>query len=909
MKNPFPNIIYIGLLTLVFLLLDNHEVVAQKTEDIPVTGDFRNKSITGFLDYLEDRYNLTLFYRKEWLDTITIDQQFDRLPLIQALNRTFRSLPFQFEFFQDSSVIFLPEKSLNNSKLSNDDESLMVIGDPLNTGRYKKAILTGKMVDGKNGEPLIGAAVFCPETNQGITTGASGNFEMELPTGDHILQFSYIGFEGTRQQIRLIEPGYAEFELFEKTHNISEVTITGDGAFGSVSQMSMVRIDSRLLKEIPALMGEKDVLKSLTMMAGVQTVSEIASGFNVRGGNTDQNMVLINGAPVFNTSHLFGFLSMLNPDLVEDVRLYKGGLPARFGERVSSVMEVDLKEGNDSILRFYGGIGLLNSRLAFDGPATSNKKLKIAVGGRSSYSDWFLSQVPDPEISQSVTDFYDLSAKATYVFNIRNKISLMGYYSNDKFSTSPHSLMQYGNLVSNLRLRTGFSEKLNSELNLSYSKYQFRLTDRANGVPFESYNLDNDLQYFSGKYHVSWQASEKHLLSFGADFIRYLNNQGTVSPITGVSVVEPKSLEQERLVEMAGFISDEIRLTPDISFSAGLRYSEFLNTGPGVLYLYNQKLPKSLETVTDSIRFGNGEIIKSYGGPEPRISFTAGNGQGVVFRLSYQRTRQYIHQISNNAVVSPAESWKASDYHLRPLVCDQIAMGITKDQLFKGVRFATEVYYKNLKNLIEYKNGAEILMNDHLETSLIPSDGHSYGLEITASKPEGRLTGMLNYTFSRTMRKTSSSLDEEKINRNRWYPSIYDKPHDLSLTATYNLSRRWRFSGNFVYISGRPVTLPELKYEYSGQTLIYYSDRNKYRMPPYHRVDFSLTLDENLKRKRMWKGSWTLSVYNVYGRKNPYSVYYRKTTPDRTNDFRSFALYRLAVIGIPVPTLTYNFTF
>lgn len=883
--------------------------LAQKPEDIPISGEFVNKPLGDFLVHLQKEYHLKVFYKKSWVDTIRINQRFDKIPLIQAMNRTFRNTNLVFEFFQGNGIMIVPGK-LNDRYQSGDyNDMLMVIGDPLNIGRYRTALITGKVVNGKNGEPLVGAVLFCPKIKKGVSADGSGNFEMELPTGEHNLQLSFIGFEQANQKIKLIEPGHVEFELFEKSHSIGEVTVTGQGSNGSLTQMSMVRVDSKLLKELPVLMGEKDVIKSITMMAGVQTVSELASGFNVRGGNTDQNLVLVNGSPVFNTSHLFGFFSMLNPDVVEDVRLYKGGMPAKFGERVSSVMEVDLKEGNDSIVRFYGGIGLLNSRLTFDGPLTKDKKLKILAGARSSYSDWILRQIPDTELAQSVTSFYDLSGKVTYNFNLHNKLSLMGYSSNDEFSTSSESVMKYGNILLNLLLRTGFSEALNGELNLSYSRYKFRLTDLANQKSFESFYLDNQLQYFSGKYHFSWHPHERHLSSFGADVIRYINDPGTVTPAAVVSVIQPQSLEQERLFEMAGYLADEIRLSEKVTVNAGIRYSHFLNQGPKTVFIYDENYAKSQQSIVDSLVFGKNEITKSYGGFEPRASINIDNERGLSFKLSYQRTQQFISQVSNNAVVSPAESWKASDYHLKPLISDQVAAGITHNNLLKGIKLTSEIYYKKLQNLIEYKNGAEIMMNSHLETDLIPSDGYSYGIEISASKSEGRLTGMLNYMFARTKRKTNALLDGEEINRGNWYPSIYDKPHDLSVTATYNITRRWRFSGNFVFISGRPVTLPEVKYQYAGQTLIYYSDRNKYRMPPYHRFDLALTFDENLKRKRMWKGSWTFSVYNVYGRHNPYSVYYRKTVPGKANDFRSYALYQLSVIGIPVPTLTYNFKF
>ena len=892
-----------------FIILFSLAANAQIIDTVKVNQDFNNQPLVDFIDYLQNQKQLKVFYKKEWISDLIINQRFDDLPLSQALTRVFRATGLAYEFFQDNSIILYPQKSDDRYRIENYEELLLVIGDPVNIGKYRTAKVTGRIVNGENGEPLPGAVMYVSRLEKGTSTNVNGVFEIELPTGEHNIQLTFMGFEQSARKIKLIENGEVEFELFEESHRIGEVTVTGRDYNVSRAQMSLVSIDSKIISELPVLMGETDIIKSLTMMAGVQTVSELASGFNVRGGNTDQNLVLVNGAPAFNTSHLFGFFSMLNPDVINNVMLYKGGLPAKFGERVSSVMEIDIKEGNDETMMIYGGLGIVNSRLTLDGPLSKDKKLKLITGGRTSYSDWILKKIPDAELSQSVTNFYDISGKATYDFNLHNKLSLMAYSSNDEFSTSAQSVLKYGNMLINLFSRNRFSEVLNGELNLSYSSYKSQLTDKANDKEYESYHLDNRLQYYSSKYHFNWHPHERHDAMFGINFIGYKNNPGKIVPASEETFIEPQEIEPEKAIELAGYISDEFRLSPEVTISAGLRYSRFSNLGPKTVYLYEEDLPKSPETIIDSLVTGKNKSVKSYGDLEPRLAINYKTDDGYDFKLSYQKTQQFINLISNNAVISPAESWKLSDYHLKPLTSNQVALGVSNNELLRGINLTTEIYYKQLQNLIEYKNGAEIIMNPHLETDLLPSDGYSYGAEVSVIKPTGRLTGMLNYMFSRTMRKTDGLQDEESINSGAWYPSVYDKPHDLSVSATYHISRRWRLSGNFVYISGRPVTLPEIKYEYAGQTLIYYSDRNKYRMPAYHRFDIAITIDENLKRKRSWKGSWTLSVYNVYGRQNPYSVYYRKTTPGSSNNYSHYSLYKLSVIGIPVPTLTYNFRF
>ncbi len=883
-------------------------LAAQDIQEISLTGNYQNKPLKDFLDDLQSKHNLKVFYKEVWVAPYTISNRFENAPLVQALNNIFFDHDLTYELFQNNGIVVFRRIADTRSKYD-DYSQRLVIGNPMNLGRYRKAKLQGRVLDGKTGEPLVGAVVFNTKLQKGVTSDAHGNFELDIPTGDHRLDISFIGFESSSIKIRLIENGSADFQLFEESHSIDEVTVLGKEADLPRAQMSMIKMSGKEIKELPALMGEVDILKGLAMLAGVQTVSELSSGFNVRGGNTDQNLILINGSPIFNSSHLFGFLSLINPDVVEDVRMFKGGMPIKYGERVASVTEVQFKGGNEDHLQASGGIGLINSRLTFDGPLTKNKKLTFIAGGRASYSDWILKKIPDLELNQSVAQFYDISGKITYKFDQHNRISLMAYSSNDEFSTSSQSLTEYGNLLGNFNLNTRWSEKLYGELDLAHSKYQYRLTDFANDKPAESYFLDNSLGYSSGSYHFKWHPGARNNAEFGFKVVYNLIRPGEITAANDLTLIDSQRLNHEKTLEWAAYIGDEFELTPGISMLAGIRYTAFRNMGTPIVYVYDPGKPIAPENVVDSLHFGKNKASASYGGIEPRFSMNFDLDMNTSLKVSYQRNYQYIFQLSNNAVISPAETWKAADYHLKPLIGDQIAVGMENNSWLKNIDFSAEIYYKNLQNLIEYKNGAQLIMNEHVETALIPGRGFSYGIELSAKKSSGRLTGYASYVYSRTKRKNESNFGDENFWQGAYYPSIYDKPHDFSLTGTYHISRRWRFSGNFVFISGRPTTLPELQYEFAGETLVHYSDRNKYRMPPYHRLDLSITFDENLRKKRMWKGSWTLSVYNLYGRNNPYSVYYKKSVPGQQNNYRRYSLYKLSVIGIPVPSLTYNFRF
>jgi hypothetical protein len=673
--------------------------------------------------------------------------------------------------------------------------------------------------------------------------------------------------------------------------------------------MSMIKVTSRIMRELPVMMGEADIIKSVIMMPGVQSVGEMSSGFNVRGGNTDQNLVLMDGAPVFNTSHMFGFFSMINPDAVKDVTLFKGGIPASYGERISSIMDVQLKEGNAENLKFYGGIGLINSRFTLEGPFVKKKKSTFLVGGRSTYSDWIMRQSKNAQFMNSVAHFYDINGTVNLELGKNNNLKLMGYVSNDVFNLNSNSLYTYGNIISSANWKMNISKRLLSSLNLSYSKYDFKLDQKDPNVLEDNYSLITGLEYGSMKYILSWLPNEKHRVNTGFQAIGYKVFPGKIIPDGFPTNVVPEKVANEQSAELGLFIDDDIDLSASTALNIGIRYARFQSMGPTTVLNYDPKQSPNSGSVTDSTVFGAWETAKMYHGIEPRVSLKFNLNSGGSFRLSYQRIHQFMNQISNTSVISPADFWKSSDAHIQPLISDQFAVGLFKTPQKGLFETSVELYYKKLQNLLEYKNGAMLVMNNHVEADIINADGYSYGLEFYLKKNAGRLNGWISYTYSRTLRQTNNSFPDEIINARKYYPSVYDKPHDLSTVMNYQISRRWRFSGNFVLSSGRPVTLPEQKYVYEGRQVVFYSDRNKYRMPAYHRMDVSITLDENLRKKRMWKGSWTFSVYNLYGRKNPYSVFYRKDPSIQQVDKNQYAIYKLSVIGVPVPSITYNFRF
>lgn len=911
MNNSSISDLYRNLFLAVLLLLPAGWLQAQGIKEVRITQSFDHVPLSTCLKYLEETCHISFFYREEWVKPEVVTAVFTNSTPAEVLAQLFREREIKYQFFQPDMVFVYPRSEAVHTFAGSGENQLLVIGDPLSQQLQKRARLKGRVFDGKSGDPLAGAVVYNLESKSGVATDAKGRYSIEMPTGEMNLRVSFMNFENRSAKIQLIQDGEADFEIFEKSRTIEEVTILGESRKASKSQMSMIKLSALTISELPVLMGEADLMKSMVMMPGVQSVGEMSSGFNVRGGNTDQNLVLVDGAPLFNTTHLFGFFSMINQDAVADVTLFKGGIPASYGERASSVMDVQLKSGNNKYLSVNGGIGLINSRLSIEGPLGKKKKSTFFIGGRSTYSDWMLQQTKNPTFMNSVAHFYDLNGTADIEINSKNHLRLTGYNSSDVFNLNTTSLYRYANTLGSLNWKSNLSEKLISNLTMAYSSYNLTVDQKDPILPKDDYTLESGIQYGSLKYNLALYPNEKHHINAGFQAIGYKIDPGKIVPTQTVTNVVESSMRKEQAAELSLFADDDFDLTPKLALNVGLRYTSYANVGPGTVYSYAGGVTRSSSSILDSTLYKSGSTIKSYQGAEPRIALKYNLQHGGSLRLNYQRTHQFVGQISNTAVISPADYWKAADAYMAPLINDQVALGFFRNPAEGKFEFSVEAYYKRLQNLLEYKNGAQLLMNPHIETDFIQAQGYSYGLELMAKKSTGRLNGWISYTYSRTFQKADGPYPEEKINHGSYYPSIYDKPHDLSLVANYKMSRRWRFSGNFVFSSGRPITLPEQKYLFGGNQIVIFSDRNAYRMPSYHRMDLAVTLDENLRKKRMWKGSWTLSVYNAYGRKNPYSVFYRKSASLQSTDVNKlqYSIYEMSIIGVPVPSITYNFKF
>ncbi|HEX2934830.1 MAG TPA: TonB-dependent receptor [Bacteroidales bacterium] len=855
---------------------------------------------------IELKHNVRFYFNTDNFQNKRINSSIINLSLEEALSRISTLTGYSFVKINKASYVLLPFETTVRNESTNE---FIVVGNPLDYGKYTWAQVEGKVVDGKTGEPVIGAIVFNEKLKINESTDVNGNFKVRMPVGEQELTTRYYGYNDNTRKIKIYGKGNLTLELFDKVISLGEVTIkAGEGQnMVNRNQMSVVRIDAKGIKELPVTMGEIDILKSVTLMPGVQSTGEFGTGFNVRGGNADQNLVLMEDLPVFNSSHVFGLISVVNPDNVSNVTFMKAGIPAKYGERASSVFDIKMDGTAKDRVSVKGGIGLINSRLNIKLPMF-NKKIVLAVGGRTSYSDWLLKSMNDLDLKKSSARFYDINALLSISPNSSNRISLFGYMSNDDFKFSATTKYGYKNFMGGAKWSHTFSNSLAMSLMAGRSKYDLGIDEDLN-KPDEASSFSNNILYDCIRLNLNWNIFRENKLEFGANAVMYQNNPGELLPGSDVSVVLPQKMNKEKALELSGYISDNFSITEKFSFEMGLRFTQYRLLGPYQARYYNPESLRTIENIQEIKDFKLNETAYSSHNFEPRISMIYKLNPNQSIKASYSKINQYINLVSNTSVITPTDTWKLSDNNILPLASKQYALGYYINFSKGQLEASAEIYYKDQNNVPEYKNGAKLLLNPTLETDMINSKGSNYGLELYVSKNSGKFTGWASYTISKSVKKTTSAFKEEQISGNRYYNSNFDVPHNVVINGVFHLSKRWRISGTFLYNSGRPTTLPEQSYFVDKAQVLYYSDRNKYRMPDYHRLDLSITLDESIKIKKRWRGSWTFSIINLYGRKNAYSIFYQKEVPHLANDFRDFSLYKLYIIGRPLPTLTYNFSF
>lgn len=907
------------ILLFIILFLNPIISMAQDADTARFSGNFQNAPLKSVFQKIESELGVSFFYEDDWISPdMQVTARFNRHQLQDIMPKLLSQTELTYVAI-GNTIILIPAvevvQVVGSSSMfgSNADDAydVVVVGDPSQMGKYKNINIEGKIVDGANGEPLIGAIVKIEGTNKYAVSGYTGDYRLILTQGVYDAIITCMGYEDKRMKIKVISPDKLDIEMFETSHEIGEVLITSTRTENNIrgNQMSVVEMDAKSIKQLPLVTGEKDIIKSFTMMPGVKSVGEFGSGINVRGGGEDQNLYLIENVPIFNTSHALGLMSVINPDAVTGVTLYKGHIPAEYGDRVSSVMDIRMQEPALERFRLRGGIGIYSSRLQIETPLL-NKKITLQVGGRTSYSDYLLKNMSDYYLSHSLLNFYDLNALVNIKFK-NNPISVFGYMSNDFFRYSNIFSYKYGNKLAGLTWTHLFNADWVSNLTLTYSNYH-NFNKHFDEVR-NTYSTEADVRHLSAKLKINYTGFSNHNLTVGAQFSDYQLNPGVVKPYNSDAEIEsvavPFDSDDERARDIAIFANDVYDITSQLSLQVGLRCSFYNKIGASTVYQYDETRGVNQFCVVDSVVYADGESVQKYTAFEPRLSLKYMINNLSSVKLSYNRNMQNISLLSNSSISTPEDIWKLADTYVKPMKVNQIALGYYRN--FYGDMFETsvEVYYKTLRHSYEFREGVTVAPSNHYESMLIDVDGENYGIEFLFKKTMGQLTGSLSYTYSRSFHKSHGQFDEEKINNNKKFASSFDKPHDLSIALSYAYNRRIRFGANWAFSSGRPYTSPEYIYQFQNQQVVQYSERNKYRIEPYHRLDLSLSIDENLRKKRSWKGSWTFSVLNVYARKNAYSITYKRDVPSADNDYNMFSLYKIYLIGVPFPTITYNFTF
>jgi hypothetical protein len=913
--------IYLGL----FLCLLPFATLAQEQR---ITENFSSVKFSSFVQQIEQRTRYRFYFDEKMLDSFTVNINANNLAIAELLQEVFKQSPYHFTISSNKIYITkqlpfqaaLPEDFFDRNKISKDTivQTLVVaetnvkekIKAPVENKLFEigsrsvqsknKVTLAGYIKDEKSGEPIPNASVYIDSLSAGVLTDQFGYYSLTIPAGRHAVHVTSVGMKNTTRQVMLHSDGNLNIELAEYIPSLREVVVTAARTSNTRSlQMGSNKLNIKTIKQVPVVFGEADVLKVVLTLPGVTSVGEASTGFNVRGGSADQNLIILNDLTIYNPSHLFGFFSAFNPDVIKGVELYKSAIPEKYGGRLSSVLDVTTKEGNSKKISGNGGIGPLTSKLSIEGPIVKDKSTFIA-SGRTSYSNWLLSKVKNSSYKNSRASFYDLDLHVSHTINSKNSIYLNGYMSNDQFRLNNDTSYKYGNKNFNLKWKHNFNNKFYGVATAGYDNYEYDISSENN--PTNAFKLGFDISQANFRTDLTYSHGLKHLFKFGVTSIYYKLRPGSFEPASSQSLVVRDKLDPEQGLESAVYFGDEYTINSNLSVNAGVRYSIFNYLGPRNQVNYAEGLPRSKNTMLDTIQFASGKIIQTYSNPEFRFTLRYSLSESSSVKFSFNTMRQYIHMLSNTNAISPTDVWKLSDGYIKPQEGTQISAGFYKNFKSNTIETSIEVYYRQLKNYLDYKSGASLILNHNIETDIISSRGKAYGAEFLLKKSSGKLNGWISYSYSRILLQSDDPIAGEVINEGKYYPANYDKPHNANLIGNYRFSHRYSISFGLNYSTGRPVTLPLAVFNYAGGQRVFYADRNSYRVPDYFRADLSFMIEGNHKIKQLTHNSWSFGVYNLTARKNAYSVYF-------VQENGSIKGYQLSIFGTIIPFVTYNFRF
>ena len=908
------------------------QVHAQKDTVQLISLHLDSAGIEQLVVALEKQTGYHFYYDHTKFDSFSVTVHADKQPLKKILEEAFAQTDFQFSIAEPSDIFLTKDKPIatilpdeftpgqksrinpgaaktgiasqntkgeGNTIKTTLENKVYVIGDKFAPPPQKNAIVAGYATDAKTGEPIPGAYLYLDNTNISVLTDQYGYFSFSVPPGRHTINIQSLGMKDTRRLVQVYGDGKLNIDLQSQILTIRNVVISSQKVSNVKStQMGLQKIDIKTIKQVPVVFGEADILRVVTTLPGVKTVGEASTGLNVRGGSTDQNLILFNDATIYNPAHFFGMFSAFNPEIVRDVELYKSSIPARYGGRLSSVLNINSREGNKKKLAGSAGIGLLTGRFNLEGPLIKDKTSFI-LGARTTYADWLLKKLPQ-EYKNSEAGFYDLNLNITHEAGKKNTFYITGYLSKDRFNLNSDTVYSYKNTNVSLKWKHIFNNKLNSQLVTGFDKYQYSIW--SNKLPLNAYKMGFDIQQIYLKAHFNYYLSNSHSLDFGLNTMLYKLHPGYFNPDGKESLVIPDQLEAEQALESALYLNDRFKISSAFTVEGGIRYSLYNYLGPKTVNTYAPGLPVTLDNVTGTTTYAKGKNIVNYSGPEYRVSARYAFTDSFSVKASFNTQRQYIHMLSNTASMAPTDIWKLSDPSIRPQSGSQVSLGLYKNLKSNTIEVSLEVYYKKMNDYLDYKSGANLVLNHNIETDVIATKGKAYGVEFLIKKLTGNLNGWISYTWSRVLLKQSDATAGELINKGDFYPANYDKPHDLTMIGNYRINHRFSFSLNATYSTGRPITLPIGRFYYGGSERTLYAGRNEYRIPDYFRADFSMNIDGNHKIYQKTHNSWTIGVYNLTGRKNPYSVYY-------VSENGLVNGYKLSIFGSAIPYINFNIKF
>lgn len=930
MKTTLSNPMKKLLISLVVILL--HQISFAQNDIKKYSFGFDNITLEKAIELIEKDSGYKFYFDKEWFKMYPepFTKHFSDATFEIVLNDLLQNTIFNFYVSDEkiiltkNSVIYdkLPENYFNTEK-NKTKNTIVVFQEPpvfekeLNNknenniafiGRENKAFngktfeLSGYVKDAKTGKPVPEVIIRTKNNEANTVTDNQGFYTLKLPIGLNIIETENFLFKKITQKIMMYSNGKMDLTVYENINQLKEVIVKGKKSETVKStNTGVTSINVEGLKNIPMVLGERDILKVATTIPGIKTAGEGSSGFNVRGGKTDQNLILLDNAVIYNPAHFFGFFSAINPFTIESADIYKGSIPVEFGGRLSSVFDITTKKGNLNKISGEGGIGPVTSNITVSSPIIKNKS-SLLVGARATYSDWILKTLDEKSLKNSKASFYDGVIKYNHKINSNNDIEATGYYSHDAFSVSSDSLFKYSNRIFSLKWYHVFNTKHKAALIASNSQYKFNIdyeneNDMTKSFDF-GYKIDeNQLQL---KFNLA--LNDKHKISYGISGKLYNINPGHLNPTGQETLLNSITLEKEKALESGLYIADSYKVSEKLLINAGIRYSFYAALGSATKRVYEANMPVSEATVAETKQFGNNEVIKTYNGFEPRVSARLFITDAFSVKVSYDKTYQYLHLLSSNTTQSPTDTWKLSDLNIKPQNADQYSLGFYKNFAEKDFEVSLEGYTKRINDILDYRVGAELLLNDNIETELLKGKGKAYGVEFLVKKQSGKLNGWLGYSYSRTFVKLDSKFDSDKVNNGDYFPANYDKPHDISAVLNYKFTKRYSFSTNFIYQTGRPITYPIGKYTYGNAEYTLYSDRNKFRIPDYYRLDVGVNIEGNHKIKKLAHSFWNISVYNVLGRNNPYSVFF----VTKNGEVKA---YKTSIFSVPVPTISYNFKF